>query len=59
MAYNAGSARLRKALRKVRDLPPDLRLDALPLQPSVDYARRVLAARDLYRWLFGPDLESL
>ncbi|MBR56711.1 MAG: hypothetical protein CMH54_01500 [Myxococcales bacterium] len=58
IAYNAGPSRFRKSFKRVKTIPEEVQIDILSLGPSVAYARRVQAARNIYRLLFGSALTS-
>ena len=57
IAYNAGAGRLKRSYDEVRSFPEEVRLDAMSLIPALGYARRILAAQNIYALLFGRGLK--
>jgi soluble lytic murein transglycosylase-like protein len=57
VAYNAGSGALYKSLKSAPKLPEEVQLDAIALRSAVAYARRVINARNIYRQIFGAELQ--
>ena len=57
MAYNAGPGRVKRSYTEVSSLPEEIRLDAMSIMPALGYARRIMAARNIYALLYGRGLK--
>jgi soluble lytic murein transglycosylase len=52
LAYNGGPTRVAKWTRTFESLPVDLFVEAVPLDETREYGRKVLAAMAVYRYLY-------
>jgi hypothetical protein len=53
LAYNAGPTRMRRWEGQLADLPPELRLEAVPFDETRNHGRKILVSALFYGYLYG------